>query len=315
MKSSNPSDTVSPRPRAVTLIHKGAMPVGSAAVRSFARYYGDVYELEIHTDGSLDEADIARLSEEAGEMPHHFVGPAEREAVLGPLLAVRPRTRALISLGAYFTKLQLPMVIAKPYFYFDSDIVWLRKAGNLNPPGTKDVFSTETWSWYYGAANDREWVRQGVPRRVNSGFYHLDSEFPFDRMEEMLERGLFDHTADYNTDQEIMAYLFPDLTHYHIDDFKRTRVGVRYDMRTEACIALHFPGGMWKDHLDQIAALDGEPDRPEALLRITPATPLTTGEMLRMRYSLAASRVGILKFPIRIYRALRGKLKGQTNHS
>jgi hypothetical protein len=134
-------------------------------------------------------------------------------------------------------------------------------------------------------------------------------------MEEMLERGLFDHTADYNTDQEIMAYLFPDLTHYHIDDFKRTRVGVRYDMRTEACIALHFPGGMWKDHLDQIAALDGEPDRPEALLRITPATPLTTGEMLRMRYSLAASRVSILKFPIRIYRALRGKLKGQTNHS
>ena len=310
MKSSIPSDPANRRPRAVTLVHKGAMPVGTAAVRSFARYFGETYELEIHTDGSLDEEDMELLSKEAGDMPHRFVGPTERAAVLEPLLTERPHTRSLAALGGYFTKLQLPMVVEKPYFYFDSDIVWLRKADNLHPAPPRDIFSTETWSWYYGAAKDSEWVRQRVPRRVNSGFYHLVSEFPFDRMEEMLESGLFDHTADYNTDQEIMAYLFPGLTHYHIDDFKRSRVGVRYDLRAETCIALHFPGGMWKDHLDQIAALDDEPDRPEAPLRITPATPLSRGEMLRMRYSLAISRVGFLKPPIRIYRALRSRIKG-----
>lgn len=312
MKSSAPSDHRTGRPRAVTLIHKGAMPVAVAAVGSFARYYGDDYELEIHTDGSLDDGDVSRLSEAAGGIPHHFVGPSEREAVLQPLLTDRPRTHALISLGAYFTKLQLPMVIPKPYFYFDSDIVWLRKAENLDPVGTKDLFSTETWSWYYGVANDREWVRQGVPRRVNSGFYHLQSDFPFDRMEEMLERGLFDHTADYNTDQEIMAYLFLELGHYHIDDFKRTRVGVGYDMSAETCIALHFPGGMWKDHLDQIAALEDEADRPPARLRTTPAIPLSMGEMRRMRYSLAVSRMGILQAPIRLYRFVRSRFRGQS---
>ena len=285
------------------------MPIATHAVRSFSRHHGDGCLLEIHTDGSLDATDIELLSKEAGGMAHRFVGPAERSALLGPLLDGRPHTRALASHGGYFTKLQLPMVVPGPYFYFDSDIVWLRKAENLNPRPDTDIFSTETWSWYYGARNDREWVRRGVPRRVNSGFYHLVSSFPFDMMEEMLARNLFDHTTDYNTDQEIMAYLFPGLAHYHIDDFKRSRVGVRYDLRAESCIAMHFPGGMWKDHLDQIAALHNKEAPAPAPLRITPASPLTMREMFRMRYSLRISRMPALKYPIRGYRALRGLLK------
>jgi hypothetical protein len=281
MKSSTHSETSASLQRAVTLVHKGAMPIAIHAVRSFSRHYGDGFLLEIHTDGSLDAEDIELLSNEAGGMAHRFAGPAERAALLGPLLDSRPHTRALASLGGYFTKLQLPMVVPGPYFYFDSDIVWLRKAENLNPLPDADIFSTETWSWYYGARNDREWVRRGVPRRVNSGFYHLVSAFPFDVMEEMLARNLFDHTTDYNTDQEIMA--------------------------------LHFPGGMWKDHLDQIAALHNEEAPAPAPLRIAPAAPLTMREMIRMRYSLRISRMPALKYPIRGYRALRGLLKSAVS--
>jgi hypothetical protein len=97
--------------------------------------------------------------------------------------------------------------VKKPYFFFDSDIVWLRPVENLTPPGGGNAFSTESWSWYYGVCHDEKWITEQTPRRVNSGFYHLAQEFPFQRMEDMLEKSSFAllvMTAEDETSEGLM---------------------------------------------------------------------------------------------------------------
>lgn len=298
---------------ALTLVHKAAMPIGVHAVRSFARHFAGRYRLEIHTDGSPDAADERQLMDCAAGMEARIVRPEERKPRLDERLAPFPAIRGLMSGIGYFAKLELPMVWDGPRFYFDSDIVWLRPAGNLTPPSRPNAFSTESWSWYNGVANDRLWIAAKTPRRVNSGFYFQGEPFPFERMEEMLERGMFDPALPYNTDQEIMAYLFKDMELYHPDDLKRSRVRVRYELASESAAALHFPGGMWKDHLDQMDSLHRLPPRPSVDVRYQPAVPLDRLELLRMRMSVRASNSPLLRDGINRLRTLRGKLQGTRN--
>jgi len=292
---------------AVTLVHKGAMPIGVHAVRSFARHFAGSHRLDIHTDGSPDAADEVRLLEAAAGMEARIVRPADRRPRLDERLAVFPKTRALLDGVGYFAKLELPMAADGPYFYFDSDIVWLRPVANLRPPRAPNAFSTESWSWYNGVAKDRLWIRAKTPRRVNSGFYHLGEPFPFAKMEAMLATGMFDPTLRYNTDQEIMAYLFNDMELYHPDDLKRSRVRVRYDLSTESAAALHFPGGMWRDHLDQMEALQHQEPRPAAVVRYQAPVPLSRAELLRMRLCVAASDSPLLRHAINRLRGLRSR--------
>jgi hypothetical protein len=292
---------------AVTLVHKGAMPIGVHAVRSFARHFSDRYRLEIHTDGSPDAADEAVLLTAAAGMDARILRPADRKPALDGRLARFPKTRALLDGIGYFAKMELPMAAREPYFYFDSDIVWLRPVSNLKPTSAPNAFSTESWSWYNGIANDRLWLRAKTPRRVNSGFYYLGEPFPFERMEEMLEAGMFDPTLRYNTDQEIMAYLFPDMRIYHPDDLTRSRVRVRYDLANESCAALHFPGGMWRDHLDQMDALESNAGRPTVEIRHEAPVPLTRSELIRMRLSVQASDSPMFQEAINRLRDFRGK--------
>jgi hypothetical protein len=178
------------------------------------------------------------------------------------------------------------------------------------PPSRPNAFSTESWSWYNGVAKDRLWIEAGTPRRVNSGFYYQGEPFPFERMEEMLQRGMFDPTIPYNTDQEIMAYLFKDMELYHPEDLKRSRVRVRYDLATDAAAALHFPGGMWKEHLDQMESLHWQPSGGAVDIRYQPAMPLDKLELVRMRMSVKASNSPLLRGGINRLRTLRGKLRG-----
>lgn len=294
---------------AATLVHKGAMPIGVHAVRSFARHFAGSHRLDIHTDGSPDAADEAELMEAAAGMEARIVRPADRRATLDERLADYPRTRALLDGIGYFAKMELPMAAAGPYFYFDSDIVWLRPVSNLRPPRARNAFSTESWSWYNGVAKDRLWIRAKTPRRVNSGFYHLGEAFPFAKMEDMLATGMFDPTIRYNTDQEIMAYLFNDMELYHPDDLKRSRVRVRYDLATEPAAALHFPGGMWRDHLDQMEALHRQASRSPAGIRYEAPVPLSRAELLRMRVCVAASDSPLLRNAINRLRNLRGRFQ------
>jgi hypothetical protein len=291
---------------ATTLVHKGAMPIAVHAISSFAKNFtGQGYRLEIHTDGSPDENDEAKLLECAKGVEAVIVRLSYREERLNERLRNYPKTATLIGRRGYFTKLELPMYLDAPYFYFDSDIVWLRGVDYLAPPGGCNAFSTETWSWYHGVCEDVKWIANNTPRRVNSGFYYVSRDFPFEKMEKMLEDGMFNPEAPYNTDQEIMAYLYPDMMHYHIDDFKRSRVGVLYDLNRESCAALHFPGGMWKDHLDQICALASRDIQPPARMRFTNAEALSSWELFRMRKSISLAKLRILKAPIDSFRKLR----------
>ncbi len=289
------------------------MPIGVHAIRSFARHFAGRYCLEIHTDGSPDGEDERELLRCASGMEASIVRPTDRRPVLDERLTRFPRTRALMDGAGYFAKLELPMAATESYFYFDSDIVWLRPVTNLAPPTRPNAFSTESWSWYNGVANDRLWIEAKTPRRVNSGFYYLGEPFPFERMEEMLERGMFDPGIPYNTDQEIMAYLFKDMELYHPDDIKRSRVRVRYDLAAESAAALHFPGGMWKEHLDQMDALASLPPQAAVEIRYQPAVPLDKLELLRMRMSVKASNSPLLREGINRLRTLRGKLQGGRN--
>lgn len=298
--------------KAVTLVHKGAMPIAIHAIKTFTRFHSDKYDLEIHSDGSLDAEDVKTLGKMAEPLHPTFVFPADREPELASLLEHFPKTAELLLRGGYFTKLQLPVVVKKPYFFFDSDIVWLRPVENLTPPGGGNAFSTETWSWYYGVCHDSKWIAAGTPRRVNSGFYHINEEFPSERMEEMLKQGMFDPEIPYNTDQEIMAYLFADMVHYHIDDLKRSRVGVTYDLETVDCAALHFPGGMWRAHLEQIERLSITTRPVPKAVRYTPVARLKRYELWRMRTFMALSKSKLLRSPLYLYRDLRGYLSSLT---
>ena len=294
--------------RAVTLVHKGAMPIAIHAVKTFSRLHGGKYDLEIHSDGSLDTVDLEILGKMAEPLNPTFIFPHDREPALTRLLGPFPKTAELLLRGGYFTKLQLPVVVKKPYFFFDSDIVWLRPVENLTPPGGGNAFSTETWSWYYGVCQDSKWISAGTPRRVNSGFYHISEEFPTGRMEDMLQQEMFDPEIPYNTDQEIMAYLFPEMTHYHIDDLKRSRVGVLYDLANLDCAALHFPGGMWRSHLKQIERLGEIPVPDPISVRYSPSSHLSRYELWRMRSFMALSKSKLLRAPLYFYRNVRGQL-------
>lgn len=274
---------------AVTLVHKAAMGIGVHAIRSFAQHFKNQYRLEIHTDGSPDAADETRLLQASKGLDASIIRPDGRAPVLEERLRNRPYTQALLDGVGYNAKLELPMAITPPFFYFDSDIVWLRPASNLTPSRKPNAFSSESWSWYNGVANDREWIAEKIPRRVNSGFYYLGQPFPFDRMENMLERGLFDHGLKYNTDQEIMAYLFPEMEIYHPDQLKRSRRNTRYDLANEDAAALHFPGGMWKTHLDQMDCLQTHAGRKPVDIQYQDTVALTQIELWRMRLQVKAS--------------------------
>ena len=295
---------------ATTLVHRGAMPIAVHAIRTFSRHFGSSHRLEIHTDGSVGMADQATLLEAARGMEVKIVTPDDRRPLVTERLAGYPKTRELIGRGGYFTKLEMPMASTEPYFYFDSDIVWLRPVTNLIPCRRPNAFSTESWSWYNGVAHDDLWIEAKTPRRVNSGFYYLSEPFPFERMEEMLVRGMFDPTLPYNTDQEIMAYLFRDMEIYHPEDLKRSRVRKTYDLASDASAALHFPGQMWLGHLDQIESLETLAQRAAASIRYQDPVPLTQLELFRMRMSVKASNSPLLRNLINRLRALRGRLSG-----
>lgn len=292
---------------AKTLIHRAAMDIGLPAVQSFARYFSATHRLEIHTDGSLDQSEQRLMLHAATGLEAVIVTPADRKSILDERLANYPKSRALMDGVGYNAKLELPMAASEPYFYFDSDIVWLRHVVNLIPPTAPNAFSTESWSWYNGVANDQLWIEAKTPRRVNSGFYYLGENFPFECMEDMLTRGMFDPGKRYNTDQEIMAYLFRNMELYHPEDLKRSRRNVRYDLATDAAAALHFPGGMWTSHMNQINRLQELSLRNPQEIRFQQPSPLTRSELLRMRTKIKLSDSSLLGRPLNWLRKLREK--------
>lgn len=289
--------------KATTLVHKGAMEIAVHSIRSFTRHFSDTHSLTIHTDPSTNENDHLLLLAAAAGMEARIVDSKERREKVKHLLHTYPKTQALVSMGTFFTKLEVPMFEESPYFFFDSDIIWLRPVTNLVPAIMPNAFSTESWTWYNGISNDELWIRAQTPRRVNSGFHYLGQSFPYERMEDMLAKGMFE-PSDMAGDQEIFAYLYNEMEYYHPEDLKRSRVGSVYDMKAEECAALHFPGKMWSKHMDQIEQLSKADDKPAMNIRYEAAVPLTITELMRMKVQARMGNSRLLAKPLNLVRKL-----------
>lgn len=294
--------------RAATLVHKGAMEIAIHSIRSFARYFSSTHSLAIHTDPSVGEEDRRLLLEAAGSMQASIVTSNDRSPKVQQMLADYPKTRELIKQGGILTKIELPIFEGNNYFFFDSDIIWLRHVTNLIPTDVPNAFSTETWTWYNGVANEHLWVNAKTPRRVNSGFHYLGEAFPYQKMEEMLAKDMFD-ANEHAGDQEIFAYLYNNLNYYHPEDLKRSRVGESYNLLKEECGALHFPGKMWKAHLEQIVQLAGAGSKKNMEARYLPAVLLTRAELIEMRMKVRLGQSTMLAKLINLFRKLRRKFK------
>lgn len=291
--------------KATTLVHKGGMEIAIPAIKSFTRHFANRYSLHIHTDGSTDDDDNVLLLKAATGMQAKIITAADRKKVIQPILAKFPKTDLFLQAGGIYSKLEIPMFEQSNYFFFDSDIIWLCPVNNLSPTKAPNAFSTESWSWYNGVMNDRLWIASKTPRRVNSGFYFLGQEFPYEKMEKMLEQEMFNTSPLYATDQEIFAYLFNKMEYYHPEDLKRSRLGITYSLSNNRSAALHFPGRMWEHHLNQIEALVGERERPAMNIRYQPAVALTSGELFRMRAQVKLSHTAFMKLPLNLMRKLR----------
>ncbi len=291
--------------KAKTLVHKAAMPIAVHAVRTFAATGQSAFNLEIHSDGSLEDSDFAQLEQMANGFPVRRVEPAERKARLAPKIADKPFCQALFSRPGYMAKLEVLAYDPGPFFYFDSDIVWLRPFDSITSPENKAIFSSETWSWYYGIQKPEVWIKERIPRRINSGFTYLPGAFPFDRLETMLGRNLYMPNHRYSTDQELLAYLYPDCFVFSLKDFARSRRGLIYDLTALNSIALHFPGGMWKNQLKQITEFTVKSQKSSCLVHTEIPKALSHWEILRMNAALACEQNYLLKRVANFYRGQR----------
>lgn len=290
---------------AKTLVHHASFPIGLEAVRTFSSCFQTDWNLEIHTDGSLEKWQEESLIQAAGQMKVVIVSPEERRSVWESRLAGFSMTSSLLQRAGYMVKMELPLSEDEPFFYFDSDIVWLRPCTGILPAHSINAFSTESWSWYYGVRKSDVWIRERVPRRVNSGFYYLGEPFPCDRMERVLRDGLYNPDAESATDQELLAFLYPDAELYHPEEFVRSRRGKIYDLSTLSAAALHFPGRMWESHMAQIRKFTPHRDSERMEIRKEKPVPLDQLEIARMRFYRSLESARWARLPLRAYRATR----------
>lgn len=285
------------------------MTIAPHSIRSFSSHFSETYRLIIHTDPSIDEKDIKILRDASDGIQVDIVSSIDRKEKLKEKINEFPKTKELLAKGSYFTKLEVAMFEEPPYFFFDSDIIWLKHVPNLQPNDAPNVFSTESWSSYSGIAKPWLWIRNKTPRRVNSGFYFTKENFPYQKLEDLLNKGMYNNSQFLAGDQEIFAYLYSNMKYYHPEDMKRSRVGSIYQLNDIQCAALHFPGRMWSYHLDQIEKLKHTKAQNQVKVRFQPAIPLSYAELLRMRAQIQLGRSELLAKPLNVIRKLLRKYR------
>ncbi len=290
--------------RAITLVHKGAMPIAVPAIKSFAAHFSKSHSLTIHTDHSIEQEDIDIMKRAAEGIRTNIVTWEEREHKIKDKVKDYPFIRKLLRSRFHYIKLEIPMMEEIPYFFFDSDIIWMKHVNNLKPSNAPNAFSTESWSSYNGIVNPRHWIVNKTPRRVNSGFYYISEPFPYEKLENLLVKGYYIPGPVQAGDQEIFAYLYPDLEYFHPEDLKRSRIGGTYNLSELTCAALHFPGGMWRYHLDQIDSLVHKDSGEGSTIRYIPSQPFTLAEYYRMKATITLGESRLLAKPFNIMRKL-----------
>lgn len=278
------------------------MQIAQYSIRSFANHFSQSHSLTIHTDNSIGSQDQQLLLKAAGGMQVNLVSSEQRKDSLKSRLAAYPLIRDLTDRNSFFTKLEIPMTQEVPFFYFDSDVIWLRHVSNLNPPHAPNAFSTETWTFYPGMAHIGYWIKNKIPHRVNSGFFYVNEPFPFEELENLLANGFYDKNAQNAGDQEIFAFLYKKMETYHTGDMKRSRVGSIYNLREVPCAALHFCGGMWKSHLEQVRQLQDCKSGEPMMVRYQSPVALSRLELYRTNTGLKIGNSRLLTKPLNIVR-------------
>ncbi len=290
--------------KAVTLVHKGAMEIAIHSIRTFAHYFSSTHELIIHVDHSVNEDEQNILLQAARGIKSGLVTSKQRRERLAPLLSKFPKTQAFLDGTSFYTKLEIPLYEGASYFFFDSDVIWLRHVNDMRPKNALNAFSTETWTSYHGIARPHLWIKAKTPQRVNSGLHYLGQPFPIQKLEELLAMNMFNKRMLYAGDQEIFAYLYNDLEYYHPKDFKRSRNGSKYHLKKESCAALHFAGSMWRSQIKEINAVPYSQEKAPLDLRFLPAVPLSAFELFKMHLQLKMGASKLLAPPLNIYRKL-----------
>jgi len=287
---------------AKTLVHKAAVAVAEQSIRTFALCYGSSARLEIHSDGTLSEDDIATLISAAGKrmlVCHHDT--ETRKQQVRELLDDRPQLLSLLGRGGYFNKIELCMVAEEPFLYFDSDVIW-RRPSDLRPRGSSSAFATEHFTWYPGA-DMKSFVRKRIPRRINSGVFYLVDPFPLDRFEDCVRQGVINPDIPGSTDQEYFAYLFPNTEIYDARDICRTRAGTVYDLNRSTATLMHYVSSSWKFQIDRIRCFSpAENSRP---IRLRPSVPISSMEVTYVKIYRKLWVASWMRLPAHLLRKVR----------
>ena len=281
---------------AKTLVHKEAVPVAEQSIRTFSHCYGSRARLEIHSDGTLSEDDIATLISAAGngmQVCHHDTETRRRR--VKELLVDRPQLLYLLDRGGYFNKMELCMV------YFDSDVIWRRPA-DLRPRGSSSAFATEHFTWYPGA-DMKSFVRERIPRRINSGVFYLVNPFPLDRFEECVSQGIINPDIPGSTDQEYFAYLFPSTEIYDARDVCRTRAGTVYDLNRSTGALMHYVSSSWKCQIEKIR--DFTPSDYSMQIRLQSSVPISSMEVTYVTMYRKLWAASWVRLPAHLLRKIR----------
>ena len=287
---------------AKTLVHKAAVPVAEQSIRTFSHCYGSRARLEIHSDGTLPEEDIARLISAAGNgmlVCHHDTETRKRR--VKELLVDRPQLLSLLGRGGYFNKIELCMVAEGPFLYFDSDVIW-RRPSDLRPRGSSSAFATEHFTWYPGA-NMKSFVRERIPRRINSGVFYLLDPFPLDRLEECVRKGIINPDIPGTGDQEYFAYLFPNTEIYDTRDVCRTRAGTVYDLNRSTSLLMHYVSSSWKFQIERIR--DFSPSDHFMPIRLRPSVPISSMEVTYVTMYRKLWTASWVRLPAHLLRKVR----------
>jgi len=284
------------------LVHKVAVPVAEQSIRTFSLCYGSRARLEIHSDGTLTEDDIATLVSAArnGMQVCHHDTEARKQRVK-ELLADRPQLLSLLGRGGYFNKIELCMVAEGPFLYFDSDVIW-RRASDLRPRGSSSAFATEHFTWYPGA-DMKSFVRERIPRRINSGVFYLVDPFPLDRFEECFRKGIINPDIPGTGDQEYFAYLFPNTEIYDARDVCRTRAGTIYDLNRSTATLMHYVSSSWKCQIDRIRGFS--PAEQSMQIRLRPSVPISSMEVRYVEMYRKLWTASWVRLPAHLLRKVR----------
>lgn len=293
-----------------TLVHEAALPIACPCITSFLKCHPKAGCLNIHIDGSVTEGGKEQLAQAAAGHEFRIVGPEDRQNKVAQKVEDYPQVRELIGRGGYCVKFEIPLWADKPFFFFDSDIFWLRTCQNLGSWESSAIFSAESWTYYPGMVQRGQWAKKGIPSRVNSGFYFLREEFPVGRMEDFLGEELYDPSLPYATDQEVMAATFPAMQQFCQKGFMRARRRMIYPMKEQECVALHFPGGGWRLHLEQFEALFEVIPLEASAVEVVEAKRLSKLEFLKIDLFMKLTTNTFGKALIKIPRRLRAQLLG-----